>query len=416
MNEFRPNPENDRRTFIRGFATSALVGLSLAVSGCSSLQTVFKGTEKVTERSASSRDRSLAIETKWVRSTADSSFIGARRLNRMTPVLTNELVIQGNGIDGVVAFSRANGALRWRFDVQGGAEGGALLDAKTGRVFLGAGDGRFYALSADTGQVIWSTVLRAESLAAPTLNDGVVYALAANDMLYALSADDGRLLWVYNRQTASNFSVRANSTPVVSGDRVIVGLSDGTVVAVKRTDGAPLWERRIARATRFMDVDSTPVVLGGDVFVSSFDGALHSIRASDGEINWVLEEGGYLPVVPVGGALLYPTLGTLSTAPRILLVDQKTGQIQRSIEGIDGLSGVPSLFGERYFLFSQSQGPLVLFDREQWRKVDAFATGLGGLSRPAVIDDLREVYFVSNDANLFSLRLVDSDRRRRWPL
>ena len=111
---------------------------------------------------------SIHLQRQWSRSTLKKSHLGFRHGNRMSPVLTNELVIQGNAVDGIKAFKRDSGVEVWSFTVQNGVEGGAVLDGD--RLYFGAGDGYFYCLDAINGHVLWKFLLNSESLAQPLIH------------------------------------------------------------------------------------------------------------------------------------------------------------------------------------------------------------------------------------------------------
>ncbi len=65
---------------------------------------------------------------------------------------------------------------------------------------------------------------------------------------------------------------------------VLIGFSDGALVALNRSSGAVVWEANLNRNKRFRDVDATPVVDGDNVYASSYDGALYALSRVDGRI------------------------------------------------------------------------------------------------------------------------------------
>src|ERR1700712_3312915 len=69
----------------------------------------------------------FTLENAWSRTTLKNEFYGFRRLNRMSPIVLETMVIASNAIDGIVAFDRGSGRQLWRIDLENGVEGGAQV-------------------------------------------------------------------------------------------------------------------------------------------------------------------------------------------------------------------------------------------------------------------------------------------------
>lgn len=368
-----------------------LVLFTTLISGCASLQ---GGTR-----------RELVLESSWVRSTTKKENLGFRRMNRMSPILYDsgslQLVIQGNALDGIVAYNRRTGSEVWRLDLENGVEGGATLSGD--RLYFGSSDGSFYAISARDGRILWSVDLRAETLAPPSVENGIVYAQSGADVVFALDAETGKQLWRYNRQVTTSLSIRATTKPVIAGELLLVGFSDGYLVALKKRDGNIVWERKLGRSTRFHDVDSTPVVDGKNVFVASFDAALYSLNLNTGEINWSVNEGAYVPVTlgdgGLSGRLYYSTANG-----KILILDKESGKQIGEIQNKKGIATQPVLY-KNYLIYGESDGAFTVADAQSGGTLANFYPGEGVVSRPTIANSTGEVFFISRGANLFALRL-----------
>lgn len=368
-----------------------LLGL-LVASSIAAGTSVLIGCTSLSQREGA---REFTVENRWVRSTLVKEHLGYRRLNRMSPIVLPGRVIQGNSIDGIVAYDRSNGAEIWRLNIENGVEGGASVDGEF--LYFGASDGQFYCVSLADGKPVWTFPVRAETLAAPSIVDGVVYFQSGADIVYALEAKTGRQLWVYNRQVSTNLSIRATTRPIVQGENVYAGFSDGFIASIRKSDGGLIWERRIGHGNRFRDVDSTPVFDGNALFVASYDGALYSLNAETGEINWTVESGAYVPVTIAGDRLYYSTVDG-----RILVLDKQSGKELKSIEVKNGIATQPVLF-KNFLVYGESEGDLVFSDLESGQVRARFAPGHGLMAAPVVIDSTGETYFVSNGANLYSM-------------
>lgn len=367
-----------------------LLTLVLTSVGCTTLNS---GLEKWSSLNNSKRE--YEVKAAWIRRTTEKDNLGFRKINRMTPVLAGDLVIQGNGLDGIVAYSRDNGQERWRLSIENGAEPSATLIRD--RLFVGASDGNFYSIEASTGKVQWTFNTKSENLAAPLLADGIVYFLAGNSVFYALDAATGHQVWLYSRQDTSQFSIRGGSQAALSNGTLYVGFSDGSVVALNAKTGSSLWEVQLNRNKRFRDIDATPVVDNGQIYVAGYDDKLYCISADKGEVVWRIDGGGYSGVTVVGDKLIYPT-----TNGEVQALNKASGDKLWSYKLKDGIATQVVTY-KGVLVFGESQGALRFLDANAGAEVGSFEPGRGILSSPQVDEKAGRVYFISGEANLYAI-------------
>lgn len=366
--------------------------VAVVIGGCSTARTV---------------PNKFVVEKRWVRETLEDPYIKGRRIHRFSPVLTENLVIGGNSIDGLVAYDRRSALKRWRLPIKDGSEAGAQLAEDI--LYFGAGDGQFYAVRPETGQTLWTYPLRAEGIAKPLIRNGVVYVLGGNNVIHALNARTGKLIWTYNRREAGNISVRGGSQPALAGDQLLVGFSDGALVALNKSSGAVLWETNLNRNKRFRDVDASPVVDGDRVFISSYDGSLYCLGLSDGRVIWMVEDGGYEEVLLSGNTVFYS-----STSGKTMALDKNSGKVIWSKDNPRGIGTSPMLY-KGVLMVGEMEGALRFLDARTGEFLDEFAPGRGVTSRAAVDSESGEVYFMSTDANLFALQVNWKRFAKDWP-
>ena len=305
-----------------------MTGGVLLMSGCSSIG----------NRMSAQGTRELVLEPIFVRSTQEKESYAYRRLNRMTPVLTETQVIQGNAVDGIVVYDRKSGSEAWRLAIENGVEGGVERSGEN--LYFGGGDGLLRSVSLKNGTVNWTVPMRAELLAPPTLENSMLFAQTGADVIYGLDVGTGKLVWTYTRQVTGNLSVRATTRPVVAGDLLLVGFSDGYAVALRKRDGVVQWERKLGRGNRFRDVDSTATVSGNRAYFASYDGQLVSLKIESGEVIWQSNFGGYLPVT-VGTGSQVDRLYFATADGRVVELDEATGKELRSIKTKTGIATQP---------------------------------------------------------------------------
>lgn len=339
----------------------------------------------------------VQFHRQWSRSTLKTPHIGFRYINRMPPVLTDELVIQGNAIDGIKAFRKDSGREVWSFVVQNGVEGGAVLDGD--RLYFGAGDGYFYCLNAANGEIFWKFLLNSESLTRPLIHDSRVFHITANNTLYSFDKLGGRSLWVKTNGAKANMSVRGQAAPVYESGILYLGFSDGYFSAINAKNGRKLWSRQIGDDKRFNDVDTRVVFSSSCLLVSSFANALYCLGRKSGEILWKHDRGGYNSIYLSDKKIYHPTVDG-----EIHVLDSDSGKLLKKIENLKGLSTEIVGFNN-FIVYGESQGALVVREQNSLKEVDRFYSGCGLFARPTVDKEKQEVYFISNDANLFRLDL-----------
>ncbi|MNK08068.1 Outer membrane protein assembly factor BamB precursor [compost metagenome] len=355
--------------------------LFLALTGCSSFQ--------------AREERVFEVKRAWVRQTTEKDNLGFRKINRMTPLLVGDLIIQGNGLDGIVAYDRDSGQLKWRLPIANGVEPSATHIRD--RVFVGASDGNFYSLSAKTGEVQWTFNTKSENLSEPLLDEGVVYFLAGNNVLYALDAATGRQLWLYSRQDTSQFSIRGGSRPALKNGILYVGFSDGSLVALNSKNGNVQWEIQLNRNKRFRDVDASPILDGETIYIAGYDDRLYAVSAVKGEVLWRVDGGGYSAVTAIGNKLIYPT-----TTGEVWALNKTNGEKLWSYKLPTGIATQVRNY-KGILVFGESQGKLQFLDANTGKVLGGTEPGRGILSAPSIDEKNNRVYFISGEANLYAI-------------
>ncbi len=368
--------------------------LALFMMGCTTIdQSVDKTMDQW--RALNNSKRSFEVKTAWVRQTTQQDNLGFRKINRMTPILAGDLVIQGNGMDGISAYSRDNGHLKWTLPVKNGVEPSATLIRD--RLFVGASDGNFYSIEASTGRVQWTFPTKAENLSEPLLDEGIIYFLAGNNVLYALDAASGRQVWLYSRQDTSVFSIRGGSKPAIRNGILYIGFSDGSLVAFNAKSGAVTWELQLNRNKRFRDIDASPILDGEQIYIAGYDDKLYAVSAAKGEVLWRVDQGGYSSVTIAGDRIYYPTTGG-----EVLALNKSNGEKVWSFKVKDGIATQVKVF-KGILTFGESQGRLQFLDAGTGQALGNMEPGRGILSAPQIDEKSNRVYFISGEANLYAI-------------
>jgi outer membrane protein assembly factor BamB len=363
------------------------IAFGLLFAGCSSLENWQSDTKS---------RRVFKTEKKWVRATNTEPNHKFRKINRFQPVIYKDMVITGNSLDGIAAYTRDGGHLKWKLPIVNGVESTASLI--NDRLFFGALDGQFYSVDADDGSVIWTFPTRIETLSEPLLVDGMVYILTGNNSLYALDAATGKKVWIYSRQETNALSIRGGSRPAFKNGSLYVGFSDGSIVSLLAETGTVKWEKQLSRNKRFRDLDSDVTIDGDFLYLVGFDDATYCLRTATGDEVWKNKSGGY------GRPLVVQDLVYVATTnSELMALKKETGvELWKLPVAEEGIASSPTHY-KGTIAYGESSGSLKFVDALTGKDIAHFQPGRGIFAQPQIDEKNNRAYFISNESNLWAL-------------
>jgi outer membrane protein assembly factor BamB len=185
----------------------------------------------------------------------------------------------------------------WTYDAGDSIESSAAIVGST--VFVGSQKGELVALSLDNGSVYWKFPTGSPiGESSPAYGNGVVYIGDLGGWLNALNASDGKKLWAFK----TNGEIK--SSPVVVGDRLLIGSYDEFLYCLSTKDGSVLWKFKTNGP-----VHSTPSITNGMAFIAGCDEVFRAIRIADGKQVFNVSSGSYTGASPAlrNGAAFYGT-------------------------------------------------------------------------------------------------------------
>jgi outer membrane protein assembly factor BamB len=183
------------------------------------------------------------------------------------------------------------GVIEWSFQTAGPVRASVLVDSA--RIYVGSGDGNFYAIDRRTGEERWRYQAGGPIQSSAAAWGDLVFFGDRSNTVYALERSTGRERWRVETGGDHPFEWGLEgwdyftSSPVIAGDRVVVGSGDGNVYALDAATGQERW--RVETGGR---VRSSPAIGDGVVFVGSADGVLYAIDLETGELEWRFETEG----------------------------------------------------------------------------------------------------------------------------
>lgn len=199
----------------------------------------------------------------------------------------------GAGIDGVELI------VKWKFKTGGFVDCNPAVD--NGIVYFGSWDKKFYAVKADTGELVWSFLTGDCVDSSPAVSEGRVFFGSWDRNLYCLNAKDGKLIWKFE-MPPSNFDDHRQASPSV----------------LEKYSSMP-----------------------GIVFMGGFNGSLYSLEAQTGNKIWEYQTGGPIRCRPAAYNIIWEDSGYLPT----VVAGSGDGKIYMFSMDEDGvLQGEPDIY------------------------------------------------------------------------
>lgn len=159
------------------------------------------------------------------------------------------------------------------------------------RIFAIAGINKVVAINPSNGRVVWSKQI----LSIPTsaiVSDGKNIYFSTNDnKTYALNFEDGKIEWI-SSSFAQETAIIGSAKPIIYGNKLIIGYSNGEVNCLNKENGETLWTQNLnlnkAVNSNFYlnDVDATPRIKNNILFVSGNGGLMMAISINNGKYIW----------------------------------------------------------------------------------------------------------------------------------
>jgi outer membrane protein assembly factor BamB len=373
----------------------ALICLGALVSGCSG-RDIHKNLT----------DTPDVLVQKWTFQTHPPFDAGDRGTEYSNPVIVDNTLIFGNQSVGVIALYPSLNQRRWVLPIPHGVMSELVVDH--GTIFFGGGDGFLYSVDVENGRVNWKYELRNPIVSRPTVNGGRVFVTTSDDTVYAFDSGTGKWLWHYRRRTSSPASILGASQPLVDGNEVLAGLSDGFLVALSVSDGQLKWEKKLHNGTKFTDVDAHPVLENGVIYIPSYDGALYALRRTDGDVIWKFDAGGSKDVLLDDQVLYLP-----SSDGFIYCVQKTNGKLLWKFE-LDRGTPTHLVATDRYLIVGSSFQYLYAIDKSNGAGLYRYNVGYGSgfAGTPAYDSANQRLYILSGAGNLYDFAVRPPIRHR----
>jgi len=279
-----------RRTaeFGRGFAfriVLTLLSLHL-LSACSYIPWLSREVDPTPPTELTDLVAEIGVTTLWSKEVGKGS---EKRRLALAPAYQGGRLFVADADGMVSALSAGDGRVLWQHETGLPLSGGPEVSGD--RLYLGSSNGDVVALSSADGAEIWRAQVDSEVLSVPKAASDTLVVHTLDDGIYGLDITTGERRWAFGYR-APILTLRGSSTPVISGQFAVVGVSDGKLVKLDLADGVPVWETTVtpprgrSELERIADLDATPQLVGNTLYVCTFNGDLAAVDLGGGSALW----------------------------------------------------------------------------------------------------------------------------------
>ena len=322
-----------------------------------------------------------------------------------SPIVYDGRVYTLDAAGQVTAVNASGGSVAWRASTtppnekdHEGYGGGLAADA--GRIYAATGFGTVVAFEAKTGRKLWEKSLGAPLRSSPTATAERVFAVTKEGQVFCLSGSDGTELWKFTG-LSERASILSNASPAVDGDTVIIPYPTGDLVALRTTDGQPIWQESLARSRTASSLSAMsdaarPVLHGGVVYAVGHGGRMIATAQKTGERIWSITVASIQQPWVAGDSVF-----VADTGGQLIAIGRSDGKIRwaAQLPGGGAWSG-PVLAGNRLWLTS-AKGQLVSVEPSSGKVASTQDLGTAVFIAPVVAGS--RMFILTDNARLLAL-------------
>lgn len=260
-------------------------------------------------------------------------------------VIRDRLFVGGNN-GRMYSVDLATGQVVWTFDTKSELVAEPLLH--DGILYFISGSQSLYALDASNGKQMWihnrqdtSNVMTVRGGSKPAIAGGLIYAGFSDGTLVALNAATGTEQWEITLNRNTRFK-DIDSSPVIDGDVIYINSYDDRVYCVSKDKGDILWSAPFGGI-------STPLISGEKLLVTSSRGELAALEKSSGRELWKYSSKHGILTDP----LLHAGLVTAGESQgKLLFFSAENGRVIASFEPGRGVFSKPASYGDSLYFIS----------------------------------------------------------------
>lgn len=384
---------------------SFLLFLVFILPGCSWIGGLFSGDESI-EQPAELTEivPQVSIEKLWDVNIGEGS--GERAL-RLVPVLDQirEKLLVVNPKGRLQAFRFADGENLWETELETIISAGPGLGE--GLILLGTANAEVLALEEKSGELKWRTQVTSEVLSIPEIARGIAVVRTVDGRVTGHDANNGKRLWIYNRSVPA-LTLRGTSSPVISGNSVLIGFDNGILDSISLHQGKLNWETYISEPRgrteleRMVDLDSTPIIADGVVYSGAYQGRIAALSLKSGRIGWSRSLSSYAGFGYDGRQLL-----VTDEFSQVWALDKRNGASLWKQDKLRARALTAPVTAGKFIVTGDFDGYLHWMARDDGRLIGRVRAGSDAISAAPIVDKNRvAVLDVDGKLSVFSFQAL----------
>lgn len=339
----------------------------------------------------------LALQLAWKKTLLSSQ---TSTYMKAAPAIEGNRLFLADGEGKLLSASAKNGQINWSTKTKNHFVTPAVYGEQ--QLYLGNSAGELLAFSAANGAEKWKIKLSDQMLAEAAYAKGIVIVKTADGAISAFSSKNGQALWQY-KAVQPELLLQGQGAPIVTGNKVLLGLSTGELLALNLQSGEFYWDQQLAdpqgfsEIERMVDVNTTPVVDDTCVYVATYQGNIVALNLQSGEILWQHPFSSYSGLT-VDKKYLFAT----DSNGVLWAFNKRTGSIiwkQSLLRGYMLTS--PTLFKDDIFVADNS-GFLTVFSIDTGEPLARMNVGKKPVYVPPFIID-QHIFILSSDGQLMMI-------------
>lgn len=172
--------------------------------------------------------------------------------------------------------------LQWKYKTVGAVRSTPAIINST--MLVGSTDGNLYCLSLK-GKEIWKYKAEGSVCSSPVIKNNVAYFSCRKNFVYAVSIQNGNLLWKKHLGEPLKYERGFDyyiGSPTIENNRLYIGSADGNLYALDLNNGKMRWKFKATSIIR-----STPAVDERNIYFGDYLGKVFAIDKSNGTLVWI---------------------------------------------------------------------------------------------------------------------------------